>query len=143
MGGPPALGRPRPAIWQFAAAFVVLSVVAVVVLARPATADDVATVSAVDCGILLPGILPEGQVVSTTGTLVITPSGDATLTCRGKLDSALALQHAVILTDVPCALGAGGQVGESFVRVTPSGEVLLICHNNPGSEPFPTPGPDD
>ncbi len=101
------------------------------------------TVEDVDCGILLPGILPEGQVLSTTGRLVITPGGTATLTCRGQLDPGLAPTKAVVITDIDCALGEGGQVAESHVRVSPSGQVLLVCHNNPGSEPFiPDPGGD-
>jgi hypothetical protein len=122
------------------ALFAVLSFVAI---ARPADADNGSSVSDVSCGILLPGILPEGQVISTIGTLVISSSGTATLTCLGQLDPALAPAQAVIITDIPCALGEGGQVGESHTQVSPNGNVLLVCHNNPGSEPFPTPGPDD
>ena len=125
------------------AAVALLAVLSLVAIARPAGADGGTSVSNVDCGILLPGILPEGQVISTIGTLVISTSGTATLTCLGQLDPALAPPQAVIITDIPCALGEGGQVGESHARVSPSGNVLLVCHNNPGSEPFPTPGPDD
>jgi hypothetical protein len=125
------------------AAVALLVVLSFVAIARPANADNGSSVSDVSCGILLPGILPEGQVISTIGTLVISSSGTATLTCLGQLDPALAPAQAVIITDIPCALGEGGQVGESHVRVSPSGEVLLVCHNNPGSEPFPTPGPGD
>ncbi len=120
-----------------------LSVAGVITLGDRAADAKGASVTEVDCGILLPGILPEGQVVSTKGKLVITPSGNATLTCRGKLDPALAPRQAVIIKDQPCALGEGGQVGESLTRVSPNGNVLLVCHNNPGSEPFPTPGPGD
>jgi len=123
-------------------AFLIISISVIgFMLARPANADS-ASVSEVSCGILLPGILPEGQVISVTGELVISPSGNATLTCRGQLDPSLAPQNTVII-DQPCALGEGGQVGESHTQVSPNGNVLLICHNNPGSEPFPTPGPDD
>jgi hypothetical protein len=100
------------------------------------------TVSEVECGILLPGILPEGQVLSTTGRLVITAAGTATLTCRGQLDPALAPDSTLIITDIPCALGEGGTVGESHTQVTPSGQVLLVCQNNPGSEPLPPPDGD-
>lgn len=100
------------------------------------------TVNEVECGILLPGILPDGRVVSTTGWLVITAGGTATLTCRGTLDPALAPEQTVVITDVPCALGEGGTVGESHAQVTPSGEVLLVCHNNPGSAPLPPSGED-
>jgi hypothetical protein len=125
------------------AAVALLAVLSLVTVARPAGADSGTSVSNVDCGILLPGILPEGQVISTIGTLVISSSGTATLTGLGQLDPALAPPQAVIITDISCALGEGGQVGESHVRVSPSGEVLLVCHNNPGSEPFPTPSPGD
>jgi len=98
----------------------------------------------VDCGILLPGILPEGQVVPppVTGLLTIEPSGTATLVCHGQLDPALAPTEAVILTDVDCALGEAGQVAESRTVVRPNGGVTLPCHFNPGSEPF-DPGPGD
>ena len=96
----------------------------------------------VDCGILLPGVLPKGQVLLTVGELVITPSGTATLVCRGQLDPSLAPSAAVVITSIDCSLGAGGQVGESQTLVSPSGAVLLVCHNNPGSEPF-APGPGD
>jgi hypothetical protein len=140
--------HPRPLPNRFTSIVVILvSIVAVSVivltLSRSASAGGEATVSDVDCGILLPGILPEGQVISTIGTLVITPAGTATLTCRGELDPSLAPDHSVVITDVTCALGEGGQVGESHIQVSPRGQVLLVCHNNPGSEPFPTPGPDD
>jgi hypothetical protein len=95
-----------------------------------------ADVSDVECGILLPGILPEGQVLSTTGRLTVEPSGTATLVCHAQLDPALAPAKTVILTDVDCALGEGGQVAESRIVVRPTGDVTLTCHNNPGSEPF-------
>ena len=108
-----------------------------------ARADGRTATTEVECGILLPGILPAGQVLATTGFLVVTAAGTATLTCRGRLEPGLAPARAALITDVPCALGEGGQVGESLARVSPSGEVLLVCQNNPGSEPFPTPGPDD
>jgi hypothetical protein len=108
----------------------------------PTRAATGTTVSYVECGILLPGILPEGQVLSTTGRLVITAAGTATLTCRGQLDPALAPDHTLVITDVPCALGEGGPVGESHTQVSPSGQVLLVCHNNPGSEPLPPPDGD-
>lgn len=128
--------------WVVASAALLVLLVVGYERAQPADAKDDASVTEVDCGILLPGILPEGQVLSTIGRLVISPSGTATLVCRGRLDPELAPSAAVIITDIPCALGEGGQVGESQVRVAPSGEVLLVCHNNPGSEPFPTPGGD-
>ena len=89
---------------------------------RPvALAGQGASTEEVSCGILLPGILPEGQVVSTTGHLTITPSGTATLVCHGKIDPALAPNKTLRLTDIPCALGEGGQVGESHVVVAPMG----------------------
>jgi hypothetical protein len=110
--------------------------------AHSVNANDT-SVSEVDCGILLPGILPEGQVLSTKGKLVISSSGTATLTCRGQLDPALAPANTIIITDIDCALGEGGQVGASHTQVSPNGNVLLVCQNNPGSEPFPTPEPGD
>ena len=106
-----------------------------------AAAADSARVTEVECGILLPDLLPEGQVISTIGQLVITSGGTATLTCRGEVSPDLAPEETVIITDTDCALGEGGQVGESHTMVTPDGGVLLVCHNNPGSEPF-DPGED-
>jgi hypothetical protein len=125
-----------------AAVLVVLALVLALALRPAALAGQGASTEEVSCGILLPGILPEGQVVSTTGHLTITPSGTATLVCRGKIDPALAPNKTLRLTDIPCALGEGGQVGESHVVVRPNGGVTLTCHNNPGSEPF-DPGPGD
>jgi hypothetical protein len=150
----PSRIRPRPRIvdqnhlrvtFVPIALFVVslLSIAGVLAFGVHAADANGASVSEVECGILLPGILPEGQVISTKGMLVITSSGDATLTCRGNLDPAAAPAHTVIITDQPCALGEGGQVGESHTQVSPNGNVLLVCQNNPGSEPFPTPGPGD
>jgi hypothetical protein len=86
--------------------------------------------------------LPEGQLLSTTGDLTITPSGTATRVCRGKIDPALAPHKTLRLTDIPCPLGESGQAGESHVVVRPNGGVTLTCHNNPGNEPF-DPGPGD
>ena len=108
---------------------------------RVALASDEAVVTEVECGILLPGILPEGRVLATTGLLTVEPSGTATLVCHGRLDPALVPAEAVVITDVPCALGDGGTVGESRTVVRPNGGVTLTCHNNPGSEPLP-PGED-
>lgn len=107
-----------------------------------ASAARGADISEVECGILIPGILPEGQVLPTIGRLVITPAGTATLVCRGQLDPALAPARTLRITDIDCALGEGGQVAESQLVVRPTGSVLLVCHNNPGSEPF-VPGPGD
>ena len=129
---------PRPS----AAVLAVLALVLALALRPGALAGQGASTEEVSCGILLPGILPEGQVVSTTGDLTITPSGTATLVCHGKIDPALAPNKTLRLTDIPCALGEGGQVGESHVVVRPNGGVTLTCHNNPGSEPF-DPGPGD
>jgi hypothetical protein len=109
-----------------------------------ALAGKGARVSEVECGILLPGILPEGQVLSTTGRLTVESSGTATLVCHAQLkgeQAALAPAKTVTLTDVDCALGEGGQVAESRTVVRPNGGVTLTCHNNPGSEPF-VPGDD-
>ena len=107
-----------------------------------ALAGQGASTEEVESGILLPGILPEGQVVSTTGHLTITPSGNATLVCHGQIDPALAPKKTLRVTDIDCALGAGGQVGESHVVLRPNGGVTMTCHNNPGSAPF-DPGPGD
>ncbi len=99
--------------------------------APAALAGKEARVSDVECG-----ILPEGKVLSTTGLLTIEPSASATLVCHAHLDPALAPAEAVVLTDVDCALGEGGQVAESRIAVRPDGGVALTCHNNPGNEPF-------
>ena len=106
-----------------------------------ALAGEQASDGEVECGILLPGILPEDRVLPATGLLTVEPSGTATLVCQGRLDPALAPAEAVVLRDGPCALGDGGTVGESRTVVRPSGGVTLTCHNNPGSAPLP-PGED-
>ena len=118
-----------------------LALVLALAMGPAALAGKEAQVSEVECGILLPGILPEGKVLSTTGRLTVEPSGTATLVCHAQLDPALAPVEAVVLTDVDCALGEGGQVAESRIVVRPDGGVTLTCHNNPGSEPF-IPGED-
>jgi hypothetical protein len=126
-------------------AALVRSLIAVVaiagaLLAHPVIAAEPASVTEIECGIILPGILPEGQVLSTTGQLTITPGGTATLFCAGQL--AEPTGAFAMFTDIDCALGNGGQVAESLVIVRPSGLVTLVCQNNPGSEPF-IPDPDD
>jgi hypothetical protein len=118
-----------------------LALVLALALGPAALAGKEAQVSEVECGILLPGILPEGKVLSTTGLLTIEPSGTANLVCHAHLDTTLAPAKAVVLSDVDCALGEGGQVAESRIVVRPDGGVTLTCHNNPGSEPF-IPGED-
>jgi hypothetical protein len=118
-----------------------LALVPALALGPAALAEKEARVSDVECGILLPGILPEGKVLSTTGLLTIESSGAATLVCHAQLDPALAPAEAVVLREVDCALGEGGQVAESRIVVRPNGGVTLTCHNNPGSEPF-LPGED-
>ena len=113
-----------------------LALILALALGPAALAGKEARVSDVECGILLPGILPEGKVLSTTGLLTIEPSGTATLVCHAHLDPALAPTEAVVIRDVDCALGEGGQVAESRIVVRPNGGVTLTCHNNPGSEPL-------
>jgi hypothetical protein len=128
---------PRPSVTVVAG----LALVLTLALGPAALAGKEARASDVECGILLPGILPEGTVLSTTGRLTVEPSGTATLVCHAQLDPALTPAEAVVLTDVDCALGEGGQVAESRIVVRPGGGVTLTCHNNPGSEPF-IPGED-
>jgi hypothetical protein len=102
-----------------------------------AAREPARVITTIDCGILLPGILPDGHVLKTSGTIVITAGGTATMTCTGHLtDSALFPASTVIFTDIDCALGEGGQVAESLVIVRPTGRVTLSCQNNPGSDPF-------
>ena len=108
-----------------------------------AARDPATVITTSDCGILLPGILPEGQALITTGTIFVTPGGTATMTCTGQLaDPALFPASTVIFTDIDCSLGEGGQVAESLTIVRPTGMVTLTCQNNPGSEPF-IPDDDD
>ena len=114
------------------AAFVVLFSAILAALAPGVRAHEPAVVTTItDCGILL----PEVQLLNLPGTLVVTPGGTATLTCTGQLVGYSA-DATVIITDVDCSLGDGGQVAESRIVVRPTGHVTLVCHNNPGSEPF-------
>ena len=107
-------------------------------LAPGVRAHEPAVVTTItDCGILL----PEVQLLNLPGTLVVTPGGTATLTCTGQLVGYSAAAT-VIITDVDCALGDGGQVAESRIVVRPTGHITLVFHNNPGSEPF-VPGEGD
>ncbi len=123
-------------------AFAGLLVVMLATVVEPAVQayGPVSVIATTDCGILLPGILPEGQALITTGTIIVTPGGTATMTCRGQID-----YHPIstlIFTDIDCALGEGGQVAESRTVIRPTGQVTLTCQNNPGSEPF-VPGDGD
>jgi hypothetical protein len=99
-----------------------------------------ASVTTVECGILLPGILPEGQVVPAAGQLTVTRDGNATLVCHGQ--SPVKPAKTTVFTDIPCALGHAGQVGSSQTVVTTSGHATLVCHLNP-SNPPPPPGGGD
>ncbi len=84
----------------------------------------------VRCGIFL-GAVPPGNAF-TTGHLVVTPSGNASLVCHAEIPKGP--PQAVIIRDLPCGLGPGGFTGESHTVITPSGQVTLTCHLNGSSK---------
>ena len=83
----------------------------------------------IPCGIALPGMTP--NAVFTTGHLVVTPSGNASLICHAEIPEGP--PRAVIIRDLPCFLGPVGVTGESHTVITPSGRVTLTCHLNGSS----------
>ena len=122
----------------FALALSILTLWGALLGSSPAAAAGT-VISEVECGIILPGILADGQVLSTIGVLSLSPNGIATMTCEGFL--AEPTGQLTVFTDIDCSLGDGGQVAESLTIVRPTGKVTLTCHNNPGTEPFvPDPG---
>jgi hypothetical protein len=75
------------------------------------------------CSILTPGVAP--GVITTVGRSTITPSGNGTLICHGRVPAGP--PHRVIINGLRCPTPAG-VTWKSHTVITPSGNVTLTCH---------------
>ncbi len=75
----------------------------------------------VECGIPSVG-------VTSSSLFVFTPSGNATLVCRG--DTSAPPPQAEVITGFTCSLGPAGSTSDSRVVITPSGQATMTCHKN-------------
>jgi hypothetical protein len=75
------------------------------------------------CSILTPGVAP--GVITTVGRYTITPSGNGTLVCHGRVPAGP--PHRVIVNGLRCPTPAG-VTWMSHTVITPSGNVTLTCH---------------
>ena len=77
------------------------------------------------CGILTP---PFGSVVATDSIFILTPSGHATLVCKGDLPAGVGPDKAIVIEGLLCHAPGVTSTNESHTTITPSGEVSLTCH---------------
>lgn len=77
------------------------------------------------CGILTP---PFGSVVATDSIFILTPSGHATLVCKGDLPAGVGPDKAIVIEGLLCHAPGVTATNESHTTITPSGEVSLTCH---------------
>jgi hypothetical protein len=75
------------------------------------------------CSILTPGVAP--GVITTVGRYTITPSGNGTLVCHGRVPAGP--EHRVVVHGLRCPTPAG-VTWKSHTVITPSGRVTLTCH---------------
>ena len=76
------------------------------------------------CGIPVPGI---GQVATTNSHSVVTPSGNAALSCHAS--TPIVVPQTLVFTDLPCGtLGPAGT--DSHLVVTDTGRVNFWCHHH-------------
>jgi hypothetical protein len=73
--------------------------------------------------------------VSTTGHLVVTPSGNVSFVCHAAADAKSFRpplpQQALVVDGAPCFLPSGRRSSDSHLVVTPSLRVHLVCHFHP------------
>jgi hypothetical protein len=75
---------------------------------------------------------PSGDFIRDTGShAVVTPSGEAILSCHGELADGSPAGKTFTLEDFPCAIFEN-LATESHLVVTKSGQVLLFCHVHSG-----------
>jgi hypothetical protein len=74
--------------------------------------------------------IPGQPIIVTTGHTVITPSGNAALSCHADSETHLAAQ-AQVLMDMPCFIKEAGFGTDSLLVATPSGHAVLWCHVHP------------
>ncbi len=95
----------------------------VVAQAKPKPPHDAATRGQTPCSILTPGVAP--GVVTAVGRYTITPSGNGTLICRGRVPQGPA--RAIVVKRLRCPTPAGVTM-RSHTVIRPSGRVTLTCH---------------
>ena len=83
-----------------------------------------------------PGLLDPifRRPISTTGQLVVTPSGNVSFVCHAAADARSFLRRpsqAVVVEPVPCFLPGGRRTNDARLVVTPSLHVHLVCHFMP------------
>jgi hypothetical protein len=78
------------------------------------------------CGIAVPG---DGIVPASRSHTVITPSGNAALSCHADTNTALA--KTVVVRNSFCLVPGVGLSANSQIVATRSGQVLLWCHIHP------------
>jgi hypothetical protein len=76
------------------------------------------------CGVPIPGIR---EVATTNSHSVITPSGNAALSCHGS--TPIVVPQTLVFKDLPCGtLGPAGT--DSHLVVTDTGRVNFWCHHH-------------
>ncbi len=76
------------------------------------------------CGIATP---PFGSVIATDSIFVHTPSGNATLVCKGHLPTGVGPKSAIVIEDLTCFAPGVTPTTESHTTISPSGAVTLTC----------------
>jgi hypothetical protein len=75
--------------------------------------------------------------VSTTGHLVVTPSGNVSFVCHAAAEPKSFRpplpSQALVIDGAPCFLPSGRRTSDSHLVVTPSLRVHLVCHFHPTS----------
>jgi len=105
-----------------------------------AAAAEGATVTDEPCAFgARPGVL-DPQIfrrpIVTTGHLVVTPSGNVSFHCHAAASAGSfqrPLPTSAIVASVPCFLPNGRRANDAQLVVTPSLQVHLSCHVQPGS----------
>jgi hypothetical protein len=96
-------------------------------VAKPKPPHDGAVHGEAPCFVLTPGVAP--GVITTTGRFTITPSGNGTLVCHGRVPQGP--PRAVVVKGLSCPTPAGVTT-KSHTVITPSGRVTLTCHFKAG-----------
>jgi hypothetical protein len=86
--------------------------------------DGATVIRGFPCGIPVPGI---GQVATTSSHSVVTPSGNAALSCHAS--TPIVVPQTLVFKDLPC--GTFGSAGtDSHLVVTDTGRVNFWCHHH-------------
>ena len=102
------------------------------VIADAMSAESGATVRSTTCLIQNPTVFR--KVVRASGQIVVTPSGNLTIVCHGRVAAPSivvggAPSQAIVVKDGPCFFGKR-RLARSQLVVTPSLNVTFVCHDN-------------